>query len=185
MAKGKTQTNERKCTDFTSRFESVTLGYYWLPVEIWHRILLEAVGTEDLVLYKHLKTVSTMFRDVAEGIAQPQPKLHISPCDGYKLKITPLASQCIVSYPWLLETTGIRSGVALALHSLFRGCLRHNSVLILEHFMLGWYRITDILYCSPNTLNTECELPAFTFCNDERTCTCIRIAYLSNTWHWE
>lgn len=131
--------------------------FHWLPVELWLRILKEAVGNDNLVLYKHLKMVSRTFRDVAERIDRPQPKVYINAFDGDRLKITPLASRSIVSYSWLIETAGISSGAALALQSMFHGCLHRDTVMVLEHFMLGWYRIIDVLYTSPDTLNAECE----------------------------
>lgn len=88
---------------------------------------------------------------------RPQLKIYISPLDGCRLRITPLASKTLLSYARLLEDTGSGSGVAVELESLFGGCLWQDAVLVLQHSNLGWYTILDVVHHPTHLADPECE----------------------------
>lgn len=136
-----------------------TVGCYsWLPIEIWDRILRLVIGGEDLVAYKNLQTVCSIFKDLVINIPRPQPRIHMDAFTCFNLHVDRLAQENVISVWQLFKTAGISSGVALALTSMFKGCLQTQSaLLVIQHLGFNWFCIKEILHLGSGLDGNKCE----------------------------
>lgn len=79
-------------------------------------------------------------------------------CTCFNLHVDRLAQGNVISVWQIFKTAGISSGVALALTSMFKGCLQtHSALLVTQHLRFNWFSIKDIFHLGPGIDGNKCE----------------------------